>query len=152
MCFLPFVATKSPPTLVPAFPCTPGTALNPLRSQYASVASRFTLPHVAELQIAQGCGCWLRRVDFPTTEEMDYIAEFNATQPGYNPEQKQSNHDSLVEYLTRHFRQDEFVEFFGFFEGNQDKPTRGQKQIPLSAIRHPRFHFHTSTLYRLTMA
>ena len=149
MCFIPFLATRTPPKFVTGFPQQPGTALHPLSPQYAAVAEKFTLPHCAELQIAKGCGCWLRRVDFPTSEEMEYMAQFMVTEPGYDPSQKQDNHDSLADYLVEHFRQDGFVEFFGFFEGNHAKPARGQKEIPLSAIRHPHFHFHTATLYRL---
>ena len=134
MCFIPFVATKTPPELVPKFPYLPGTRLHPLSPQYARVADRFTLPHCAELQIARGCGCWLRWVEFPTAEEMDYMEGFNASQPGYNPTEKQDNHDSLADYLTQHFRQDGFVEFFGFFAGSEDAPLRGHKEITVKAI------------------
>ena len=149
MCFIPFLATGTAPKLVPEFPHQPGTALHPLRPQYAAVADGFTLPHCAELQIPHGCGCWLRRVDFPTSEEMEYMAELKVSEPDYNPGDKQDNHDSLADYLVEHFRQDGFVEFFGFFEGNETKPVRGHKEIPVSAIRHPHFHFHTATAYRL---
>jgi hypothetical protein len=149
MCFIPFLATKTAPSLVPEFPHQPGTALHPLRPQYAAVAGRFTLSHCAELQIAHGCGCWLRRVDFPTAEEMEYMAGFTVSEPRYNPADKQDNHDALADYLIEHFWQDGLVEFFGFFEGNESQPVRGHKEIPLAAIRHPHFHFHTATVYRL---
>jgi hypothetical protein len=149
MCFIPFVATRTPPTLVPEFPPTPGTALHPLHPQYAAVADKFTLPHCAALKIAHGCGCWLRYMDYPDPKEMEYMVQLKVSDPGYNPADKQVNHDALADYLTEHFRQDEFVEFFGFFSGDAGQPARARQQIPVSAIRHPHFHFHGGTIYRL---
>ena len=149
MCFIPFVATKTAPKLVPRFPSSPGTALNPLQTQYAAVADKFTLPHCAELQILHGCGCWLRYVDYPTPEDMEYHAERMVMEPDYDPLEMQDNHDALADYLTEHFQHDGFVEFFGFFDGDATQPARAHQQIPVAAIRHPQFHFHGGTVYRL---
>lgn len=152
MCFIPFVASKSTPSLVPEYPSPPGTQLHALHPQYTAIVDKFTLPHCAELQIEQGCGCWLRHVDYPDPEEMEYMVELIVSGPDYNPADKQSNHDALADYLTEHFRQDGFVEFFGFFSGDAAQPVRAHKQLPIDAIRDPRFHFHGGTLYRLTFS
>ncbi len=77
------------------------------------------------------------------------MVELLASDPEYKPADKQDNHDSLADYLTEHFRQDGFVEFFGFFSGDASQPARAQQEIPVDAIRHPHFHFHGGTVYRL---
>ena len=100
MCFIPFVATKTAPTLVPEFPSPSGTALHPLHPQYAAVSDKFTLPHCARLKIARGCGCWLRHVDCPDPEEMAYMVELTVAHPDYKPADKQDNHDALADSLT----------------------------------------------------
>lgn len=151
MCFMPFIGTKSTPALVPRFPCQPGTALNPLHPEYEFVRGTFTLPHGAELQLMKGCGCCLRYVDQPTSEDMDWVAKLNVSDPKYDPSNDLGNHDALADYLQKHFSQDEFVEFLGLWDVDKERPLRGEREIPLNAIRHPHFHFHTATLYRLLM-
>jgi hypothetical protein len=78
------------------------------------------------------------------------MVEVMVGDPDYKPADKQDNHDALADYLVEHFRQDGFVEFFGFFSGDAAQPVRAHKKMPVSAIRHPHFHFHGGTLYRLT--
>jgi hypothetical protein len=82
---------------------------------------------------------------------MEYMVKLMVSASDYNPADKQENHDSLADYLTEHFRQDGFVEFFGFFSGGAAQPARAHKQISARAIRHPQFHFHAGTLYRLML-
>ncbi len=147
MCFMPFLATKSVPTTVPLLEHPPGTALHPLQEQYAAVRDKFSLLHVTELKLAQGCGCWLRNVD---CDEPDELVELILSRPDYDPAEKQANHDSLADYLEGHFREDGFVEFFGYFEGDATQPPRAHKELQVAAIRHPQFHFHGGTLYRFT--
>jgi len=149
MCFIPFVATKTAPKLVPEFPSPPGTALHPLHPQYAAVTDKFTLPHCAQLKIVRGCGCCLRYVDYPDPQEMAHTVELMVSVPDYRPADKQDNHDALAGYLTEHFRQDGFAEFFGYFNGDASQPARARQEIPIEAIRHPHFHFHAGTVYRL---
>ena len=150
MCFIPFLATKTAPPLVPEFPSPLGTALHPVNPQYAAITDKFSLPHCAQLKIVRGCGCCLRHVDYPDPKEMAYIVETSVADPDYRPADKQDNHDALADYLTEHFRQDGFVEFFAFFDGDASQPARARQEIPAAAIRHPHFHFHGGTVYRLT--
>ena len=146
MCFIPYLATKTAPVLVPHDQHPPGTALHPVRPDQQAILDKFTLSHAAEIKLAIGCGCWLRHVD---CEDPEYHVELLLTQPDYDPSNEQDNHDSLADYLQTHFRQDGFVEFFGYFNGDASQPVRAQKEIPVAAIRHPQFHFHGGTLYRL---
>jgi hypothetical protein len=150
MCFMPFLATKTAPVLVPRFEKTDGTGLTALQAQNAAVRDKFTLPHVSEIKLITGCGCWLRYVDQPDPEEMEWIVKEKTAEPNYNPAKEQPNHEGLADYLEAHFRPDGFVEFFGFFEGNDSQPARAHKELPVSVIRDPKFHFHAGTLYRFT--
>jgi hypothetical protein len=151
MCFITHVATKTTPVLFQHMEHPPGTTLHYLQDQYAAVKDKFTLPHVAELQLAEGCGCCLRHVDYPTTADMDYHVDMIVRMPNYNPADKQSNHNSLADFLEENFHQDGFVEFFGYFNGDPSQPARVHKLIPISDIRHPHFHFHGGTLYQLML-
>ena len=151
MCFMPFVATRTAPALVPEFPSPPGTALHPLHPQYdGAITDKFTLPHCAQLKLLRGCGCCLRHVDYPDPQEMANVVEMRVADPDYRPADSQDNHDAMADYLTEHFRQDGFVEFFGYFNGDASQPARARQEIPIDAIRHPHFHFHGGTVYRLT--
>jgi hypothetical protein len=150
MCFIPFLATKSVPVTVPRTESHPGTTLNPLQDQYAAVRDKFSLPHVTEINLVIGCGCWLRHVDDSTSADMDDHVEWNISQPTYNPATEQPNHEGLADFLEANFRQDGFVEFFAYFNGDASQPARARKELPVSAIRHPYFHFHGGTLYRFT--
>ena len=145
MCFIPYLATRTVPVLVPHDQHPPGTALHPVRPTEQGILDKFTLPHVAEIKLASGCGCWLRHVDM---DEPDGFVEYRVSQPDYDPSNEQENHDSLVDYLEAHFRQDGFVEFFGYFHRDASQPARARKELPVEAIRHPHFHFHGGTLYR----
>ena len=147
MCFIPHLATKTAPVLFQRLENPPGTALHHLQDQYSPVRDKFTLPHVAELKLREGCGCWLRYID---TEDADQQVSFLVSQPNYDTATSQPNHDSLADFLEANFRQDGFVEFFGYFYGDPGQPARAQQQLPVSAIRHPHFHFHGGTLYRFT--
>jgi hypothetical protein len=150
VCFIPHVATKTAPVLFQRMEHPPGTALHCLQDQYAAVKDKFTLPHVAELQLANGCGCWLRHVDYPDLAEMEWYAEWKPTQPDFDPSNQQGNHEALADFLEANFRQDGFVEFFGYFDGDASQPARARKEVPVSAIRQPNFFFFGGTLYRFT--
>jgi hypothetical protein len=150
MCFMPFIATKTAPPSIPGKLPPAGTALLPLSPQYAAVRDKFTLPHVSEIKLITGCGCWLRHVDQPDPEGMEWTVKEMTAEPNYNPADTQPNHEGLADYLEAHFRPDGFVEFFGYFAGDASQPARDRKELPVSAIRDPKFHFHGGTLYRFT--
>ena len=146
MCFITHMATQTPPVLFERMANPPGTALKFLQDQYAAVRDKFSLPHVAELKLAEGCGCWLRYVD---CDDPEYHVDLMVRMPKYDASEKQSNHDSLADFLEANFRQDDFVEFFGYFNGYAAQPARAQREIIAADIRHPHFHFHGGTLYRI---
>jgi hypothetical protein len=150
MCFMPFLATKSKPALVPWNASPPGTAMTELHTVHAAVKGKFSLPHVSYIKLITGCGCWLRYVDQPDPEGMEWTVKETTANPNYNPANEQPNHEGLADFLEARFRQDGFVEFFGYFAGEADQPVRDRKELPVSAIRDPKFHFHGGTLYRFT--
>lgn len=150
MCFMPFLATKSAPVTVPWNVFPPGTALHDLRPELAAVRDKFSLPHVTGIKLVTGCGCCLRHVDLPDPAEMEWYVGWKSTQPDFDPSREQGNHEALADYLEANFRQDGFVEFFGYFDSDASQPARARKEVPVSAIRQPNFIFCGGTLYRFT--
>lgn len=147
MCFMPFLATQSAPTLVPHGECSPGIALHPLKPNWLGIRDKFSLPHVAEIKLVIGCGCWLRHVENkPGYARVEDILN----NPDYSPANEQPNHDALADYLWLHFRQDGHVEFFGCNDGEGELPATERLELPVDAMRHPHFHFGMGTVYQFT--
>ncbi len=141
-----YLGTRTAPPPLPSGQYPPGTALLPLRAEEAPVRDKFSLPHVSSIKLNEGCGCWLRYVD---SDDSEHPPDFELLSPKEG-NLEQPNHDSLADYLQTHFRQDGFVEFFGYFYGNAAQPARAHQEVPVDAIRSGQFQFHGRTLYRLT--
>ncbi len=146
MCFMIFLATKTAPP-PPRREVPPGTALLPLRPVDEAIRDKFSLPYVSVIKLVTGCGCCVRYVDSNDWEHPPDFDRFPADEGG---EVEQANHESLADYLQAHFRQDGFVEFYGYFYGDPARPARAYREIPVEAIRRRDFQFHGNTLHRLT--
>ena len=147
MCFIPFLAARSAPKLVPHNEHPPGIALHPLEPDLPVIRDKFSLPHVADIKLVIGCGCWLRHVgNKPHCARVEDIVG----DPKYDPSNEQPKHDALADFLQLNFQQDGQVEFFGCNDGEYDLPATERLELPVDAMRHRHFHFRVGTVYRFT--
>ena len=147
MCFVPFLATKGAPQLVPHGEHPPGIALRPLEPDLPGIRDKFSLPHVAEIKLVVGCGCWLRHIENkPQCARVEDIVG----DPKYDPSDTLPNHDALADFLQMNFQRDGQVEFFGCNDGDYDLPAMERLELPVDAMRDRHFHFRIGTVYRFT--
>lgn len=148
MCFVLYMASRSPVPLIPWDERNRGLWTAELTERDAAVKGKFTMPSVAYVGSDLHCGCGFRHVMF---QKGDWPEEYLADEPDYDPGETQPNHDALVIFLHQHFFAEPFVELYGLWDGGFDAPAEDHQEIPVTRLSDPRFHFREGGFYRVTI-
>ncbi len=140
MCFALFLGARVPPPVLPrSGKWGDGIVGTRALNEYNSpVKAHFTLPHVVYAESDHGCGCGFRHISYQNGWGEDYFASL----PDYDTTDTQRNHLALAEFLRKHFQGEEFVEFYGCWEGDFALPEMDRRELTLDDLVQPGFHFH----------
>jgi len=72
-------------------------------------------------------------------------------EPGYDTGETQPNHDALAAFLCEHFSREPFVELYGLWDGDWELPVEDRREIAVTAITSPQFHFRERGFCRVAI-
>lgn len=129
MCFCVYLAASRELPLIPfQGPVGNGKiSTRPLHEQRQAVRQKFILLDVVAVGSDRGCGCGFRHDEA--------IVDF------FDPTDPQPNHEALVSYLREHCSVEPFVELYGCWDGDHAQDLQDRREIDLSELANPRFHF-----------
>jgi hypothetical protein len=146
MCFVLYMATPRPVTLIKWDEKNPSLHIEELGEGELEVTAKFTLPYCYHAGSDTFCGCGYRNASYqngswPEEEWQpdDYDAEGD----------RQAMHEQLTTFIRKELSPGDPVEFYGLWEDDLTLPPLSDQKIVLSRLTEPTFFFRDRGRYRI---
>ncbi|MGA2620996.1 MAG: hypothetical protein ABSF26_25515 [Thermoguttaceae bacterium] len=151
MCFCLYVGSNQPPALA-RYEERPGHVNGyPVEAdhpQAAEIRQHFTLPEVASLGAAEGCGCgFLHR-----TMDQNWLTEESIRENWMPSETDRQNRRELYELVASQVAEFGLVELYGCWNDDEGEATEREEEITLEQVLDVYFWFRHRVLYRVREA
>ncbi len=146
MCFVLYVASKSKPVLIPWDDKAPSFNSEEIsQTQKHALEKRFRNPSITYVGTDYGCGCNFRYIPLEATGQP--LADEFYSRAVEAQEKTQPNHQNLQNYLRTQFSDEDFIELYGCWDGDEDLPEEFALEIPLEQVGDPGFCFKERGYY-----
>ena len=146
MCFVLYMATPRPVSLIDWDEKNPSLHIEELGKGEEEVMAHFTLPFCYHAGSDTFCGCGYRNATYQNgswPEEEWQPDEFDSDGD------MQAMHDQLAAYLRKELLPGDPVEFYGLWEDGSVLPPLSDQQIDLSRLTESTFFFRDRGRYRI---
>jgi hypothetical protein len=129
MCFVLYMASEKPIRPIRWVESEPRFYVSPNDLDSRNAAWHFTKPHIAFVGSDNGCGCGFRKEHHEMIDDPDQLASIL------------DNQKRLHDYLSECLVDEESVELYGCWAGDETLPKEHDRTVPLAVLLSAEFVF-----------